>query len=236
MRTPLPAPRCRPPACALPRSRTGKPWGSPCPILPARHAPPQPQSHAPAPLLYFQHRHVAPHWFLLCPCEQRDVTTPSAPGRRRLSHQLWLKPSSSQEGNTPGGQQGSSSGQTLPGGGSTAGQHSVQGPPPRGTAPQCRGLPGGHHLSHVQLLRMDEAPGQQRGGTGARAAGEAKSLPAGRSQPAGVAKSTLTSRPWHPAARCCGRSRELCPSVLFWSLEEGFNAWLAVGAWPPPLR
>lgn len=37
----------------------------------------------------------------------------------------------------------------------------------------------------------------------------------------------------HSAA---GRAEDLCPSVLFWSLEEGFNAWLAAGAWPPPLR
>lgn len=48
----------RPSACALPHSRTGKPWRSPLrhPASTARSSPAP--SHAPAPLIYFQHRHV----------------------------------------------------------------------------------------------------------------------------------------------------------------------------------
>lgn len=117
----------RPSACALPHSRTGKPWRSPLcrPAPPCQHSTllssPEPRSSSsdlfPAPscgeATGFSFARSSRS---LCPCEQRDVTTLSTPGRRWLSHQLWLKPSSSREGNTPEGQQGGSSGQTLPGG------------------------------------------------------------------------------------------------------------------------
>lgn len=118
-------------------------------------------------------------------------------------------------------------------------------PPPRapcGTAPRCRGLPGRHLPSHVQLPRCSHAWMKRPGSSGVELVpgllGKPNPCPQGE---ASLQRLQKAPSPHGPGTQRhgpvpCRKSRGLCPSVLFWSLEEGFNAWLAVKAWPPLLR
>ena len=72
---------------------------------------------------------------------------------------------------------------------------------------------------------------------GARAAGEAKSQPAGSSEPAEAAESTHSSRPQHPAALAacsCAPGGELVPTRAPLQPRGRFWCRLTVKAQPPP--